>query len=220
MPCKRDHHGEVARILHGVHRSMEGAMDLLRQLHPRGKVQPQRERSMDRHEEENNQQRGEETPETGGAAADGGLSAWRFARVHGVERRWASLAEGPRRGHGRAWASPIDGRGAATTGPGRAAGLQGTEQQPHLRCFRQMAWLVERARGGERPRGREYGGAPPATSLSPRVRRRARRRWQWSPAMGGVCLTAEERRRPDSSAAAVKGFGVFGLLEVIHKGRA
>ena len=62
MPGKGDHHDEVPRVLRWVDRSAEGALDLLGQLHTRGEVQAHGARRMDRHEEENNQQIGEETP--------------------------------------------------------------------------------------------------------------------------------------------------------------
>ena len=38
VPCKRDDHNEMARVLRRVHRSVEGALDLRRQLHPRGEI--------------------------------------------------------------------------------------------------------------------------------------------------------------------------------------
>ena len=62
VSCKRDDHNEMARVFCWVHRSVEGALDLRRQLHPRGEIQSQGERGVNRHEEENNQRREEETP--------------------------------------------------------------------------------------------------------------------------------------------------------------
>ncbi|KAM3393501.1 hypothetical protein ACQJBY_014296 [Aegilops geniculata] len=104
----------------------------------------------------------------------------------GVPDRW------PRRGHGRSWASPIDGRGATMTGPGRAACLQGLEQQPHSRCFRQIAG----------PRRSERASDPPPAS---------------SPSLGSDVLAASVKSLA-AMAGSVKSSAA--RLEVIHNGMA
>ena len=53
VPSKGDHHREIARVRGQVHGSIERALDLICQVHPRAKIQAQGDGNVYRHEEDN-----------------------------------------------------------------------------------------------------------------------------------------------------------------------